>query len=200
MINYSSELHKELLKYEELKDLDNPHVGRVAAYGINAMDLSGIVITKVSEPTRKNKAATLVSITEIESLPSISGLEITNKAPETDARLVRVTDYLRNKNGLFSRPDQKISIYNSIKDSKISVVHELSKLSGEIMKEFLTLEAIDAEKELQDKCTHKLSRVYSEMSRHIEEEQKFDSALDLYSTAEHIRLRRKLGALVLYRS
>lgn len=196
MSQRSFELHRQLSRYKELRDLDNPEVGSLLVHGFSAVDLSGISIQKTEVPSAVNGPDTIITIKEIvdnenATASSLSEYGIKNK-------LIRTTDYMRSFRGKFSKPEQRLNSLPESEPRDLNMLNALSRMTNLVLKTYLHLEDSKASDLEITNCEHLLASTYKELDNYLLEELDFVESINLYDATAHVSLVRKLGSLVLY--
>lgn len=184
MNNYAEQIHNILNSYKSIEvALDNPQVKRLRAFGFNALNLSGIIIEKSTNPTGyKNNA--LITITEINDV-------------DEDTKSIKKTDYVKFGDGDYSEVDQNSTIISVDQLSNITLLKAAVDAISDIQNEYTRLEKFNASDIDLINCEARLSSAINETSKILDSENHFKQSMGEYGPQEHQELMKKLGSLVL---
>lgn len=200
MSRYSADLHRAILSYPQFNEtLNDSNVQKIHYSGFNAVDLSGVSITKTGEPPVKNKADALISIIEIKPLEEFIDGKLLRKAPELDEKKVVVaTDYVRSSKGNFSFPEQRISTISPEGLEDDVILKSLSRAVNTLIKNLIYCEKSEDNDLIQINAENMLGSAYKELDLYISEKNAFIESMGKYDASTHRKLYKKLGALVLF--
>lgn len=184
MSEYAKEIHDRLKDYKDLElIIDNPRVEKFRAFGFNAINLSGIIITK-SSGLDINDTTALITISEVDAV-------------NMDSMVLKTTDYLRFMDGEFSEVDQNIIMIDPGHTPVPSTLKSAVKTFVNARNEYLELESNKADDEDLIKCESNIIDAVGLAQRIISNDESFKASLGEYGPQEHKYLMQKLGSLVL---